>query len=97
MSAQSSNKVSQFIEKKIRNLLLCEVVTGSFLPLYKGEKKITGNTQLVDQIKEESNVNVTLFWQDERILTTLLNEDGTRIEGTTLEKKIADKVLKLSF
>lgn len=67
------------------------------MPLYKGEKKITGNTQLVDQIKEESNVNVTLFWQDERILTTLLNEDGTRIEGTTLEKKIADKVLKLSF
>ena len=59
----------------------------------KGEKELTGNYELIDRIKSQTDVNVTIFWKNVRILTTLLDDDENRIIGTSLSDNIAEKVL----
>lgn len=62
--------------------------------LYKGNNKIQDNFSLVDRIKNNSGIDATLFYQDKRILTTICQENGTRIINTHASKKIVDIVLK---
>ncbi|MCM1308247.1 MAG: methyl-accepting chemotaxis protein [Butyrivibrio sp.] len=62
--------------------------------LYKGTGNVTLRTQdMLDSIKEEKNYDVTIFWGDTRILTTLRDENGERIIGTKADEKVADQVL----
>lgn len=62
--------------------------------LHKGEKDITDDSDVLDQIKEDTKVNVSIFYGDTRILTTLLDKDGNRIIGTKLNKDISEYILK---
>lgn len=62
--------------------------------LYKGEKDITDDSNVLDQIKQDTNVNVSIFYGDTRILTTLLDKNGNRIIGTKLDKEISQYILK---
>ena len=39
--------------------------------LYKGEKNISADTELLDKIKAQTGMEVTLFWQDTRMATTI--------------------------
>ena len=50
--------------------------------LYKGETDITRDYSLLDQFKEDTGLDITLFYQDTRILTTLYNAQGERIVGS---------------
>lgn len=50
--------------------------------LYKGDTDITRNYALLDQFKEDTGLDITLFYQDTRILTTLYNTQGERIVGS---------------
>lgn len=61
--------------------------------LQKGEKELTENYELIDRVKRQTDVNVTIFWGNVRILTTLLDDNGNRIIGTSLPDNIAEKVL----
>ena len=61
--------------------------------LRKGDKDITGDSDVLDQIKQDSNINVSIFYGNTRILTTLHNLDGQRIIGTKLDEEIADDIL----
>lgn len=61
--------------------------------LYKGKEELSKDTKLIDQIKEDTGNNVTIFWGNKRVMTTLLNKAGERIVGTELELKAADKIL----
>lgn len=62
--------------------------------LLKGEKDITDDSVVLDQIKEDTKVNVSIFFGDTRILTTLLDTDGNRIIGTKLDKEISQYILE---
>lgn len=53
--------------------------------LYMGETDMTDNYTLVDRIKENTGSDVSLFWRDTRILTTVTDESGKRIVGSKLE------------
>ncbi len=53
--------------------------------LYMGETDMTGNYVLIDRIKENTGSDVTIFWGDTRILTTVDDESGSRIVGSKLE------------
>ncbi len=64
------------------------------LSLYKGETDITTLHSLVDHIKEQTNMDVTLFYKDTRILTTLINWDGQRIIGTGAPENVTSAVLE---
>lgn len=64
------------------------------LKLYKGETEITNAHQLVDRIKSDTDLEITLFYQDTRILTTLYNKSGARIIGTGAPETVIEDVLK---
>lgn len=62
--------------------------------LYKGEDNVTLDTQdMIDAIKQDKNYDITLFWGDTRVLTTLRNENGERIVGTKADERVSDQVL----
>lgn len=61
--------------------------------LYKGDTNITRDHHLVDQIKSSTGMDVTLFYQDTRILTTITNWSNQRIIGTGAPDIVIDEVL----
>lgn len=63
------------------------------LRLYKGEADITQDCSLIDRIHRDTNLDITVFYQDTRILTTVLNKDGQRIIGTGASETILNDVL----
>lgn len=62
--------------------------------LYKGDTDITGDYRLVDTIKERTGMEVTLFYQDTRILTTIRNWEGQRLVGTRAPEIVVQDVLE---
>ena len=61
---------------------------------YKGGVNLTGDYQLIDTIGERIDMDVTLFYRDTRILTTIKNSDGERIIGTQAPEQILTDVLE---
>jgi methyl-accepting chemotaxis protein len=71
-------------------------------PVYNAAGQIVGvitpgytasRDEIVDKVKQMFGVDVTLFLEDERITTTII-QDGKRVVGTKLDPVIAEKVLK---
>lgn len=61
--------------------------------LYKGDSDLTGDYELIDRIKKDTELDITLFYQDTRILTTITDFTGTRIIGTGAPNIIIQEVL----
>lgn len=64
------------------------------LSLHKGGVDITSDYRLIDGIHERTGTDVTLFYQDTRILTTIKNWDGERIIGTQAPAQVLTDVLR---
>ena len=63
--------------------------------LYKGDTDITYAYEFVDRIKENTALDVTIFYQDTRILSTIYDSaTGQRVVGTGAPGVIQEKVLK---
>lgn len=62
--------------------------------LYKGDINLTTNTSIIDDLNDETGLEVTLFWGDVRKSTTVLNSTGVRALNTVLDDKVYQKVLK---
>jgi methyl-accepting chemotaxis protein len=62
--------------------------------LYKGKMLINDNTEIVDFIKEQNNTLVTIFLNDTRIATNVLDQKGNRAIGTKASDEVVNKVLK---
>lgn len=63
------------------------------LVLKKGDVNITDSTMLYE-IKENSGVDTTIFWEDTRVLTTIENEYGVSAVGTQASADVVETVLK---
>ena len=62
---------------------------------YMGETEMTGEYILADQIKINTGADITIFWNDTRVITTIMDEEGKRAVGTTLDnKEIVENVLQ---
>ncbi len=48
----------------------------------------------IDEIKENTGSEITIFSGDTRLATTLIDENGNRVVGTQMSEKIAKDVLK---
>lgn len=64
------------------------------LHLFKGDEEITREYALIDAVKESCGMDVTVFYQDTRILTTIYNYSKERIVGTGAPGRIIEDVLK---
>lgn len=63
--------------------------------LWKGETlNISKSTQIVDHIKETTGMDVTIFWGDTRILTSIKNSAGDPQIGTKASDNVIQTVLK---
>lgn len=61
--------------------------------LYKGDHDLTSDYSLIDLVSEETNLQITLFYQDTRILTTIRDREGNRIVGSGAPDRVVEDVL----
>ena len=61
--------------------------------VWKGGYNISKSENLLDNIKEESGMDVTFFYENERIMTSAKDSDGNRILGSPAGDVIVEKVL----
>lgn len=61
--------------------------------LYKGDKLINDDNELIDIISKQTESPATIFLRDTRI-TTSIEENGKRVVGTKLSEEVAKVVLK---
>jgi diguanylate cyclase (GGDEF)-like protein len=71
-----------------------ELVEDDSLHLYKGDSDITYSYELLDRIKSETDLELTLFYQDTRILTTICDANNCRIVGTAAPDVVMTDVLQ---
>ncbi len=72
-----------------------DVSVGTDGQIYKGMYAVSGNYDIVDNIKKETGVDVTVFYQDTRIVTSIMSEkDGARLIDTQASDKVVAEVLK---
>lgn len=63
--------------------------------LCKGDKmNISNASSLVDKLKDDTGLDVTIFYGDTRYLTTILDDNGDRQIGTKASDTVIDTVLK---
>ena len=55
---------------------------------------INDNTEIVDFIKGQNNTLVTIFLNDTRVSTNVLDQKGNRAIGTKASDEVINKVLK---
>ena len=77
------------------------LVGDKIVSLYKGEKELTGDHAYLDSVGESCGMNITLFYKDARILTTLKDKDGVRYIGsgvhTSIISEMERKMMPLKF
>lgn len=61
--------------------------------LMKGDLNITDSTMLY-RVKEKSQIDITIFWQDTRILSTVSNRYGVSAVGTKASGDVVEAVLE---
>ena len=61
--------------------------------LEKGDSILSEDYDLIDRIKEETGLEVTLFWGDVRAITTVVDGQGNRAIGTTIESDFVADML----
>lgn len=59
----------------------------------KGDIQVSENYEVIDRLKEETEVDTTFFWADTRVSTTLLKEDGSRNIGTQADEEVIETVI----
>lgn len=60
--------------------------------LYKGEKLVNGDIDIVDRIKRSTNAECTIFLYDTRIATTIM-KDSERMVGTKADEEVVNTVI----
>ncbi len=60
---------------------------------YMGEADLTNDFALADRIKENTGAEITIFYEDTRVVTTIADEEGNRIVGSVLgNEQITDAI-----
>lgn len=62
--------------------------------LTKGSETLSGNFEIIDQLKKQLDVELSLFYGDTRILTTLVDDSGNREINTQLSPDVYEKLKK---
>lgn len=62
--------------------------------LYKGSYDLTNDYSLIDRIKQNTDLDITLFYQDTRVLTTIFDGKGSRIIGSGASSNVMKDVFE---
>lgn len=69
------------------------VIYDDAIEAYKGMNLISDNHTLLDRIKSESGAEISLFFYDTRVLTTITDSEGKRYVGTGAAPAIVTEVM----
>lgn len=61
--------------------------------LFKGEEEITGDFKVIDEFKEVTGAEITIFYKDTRMITTIMDGEGKRLLGSGANTVICRDVL----
>lgn len=98
-----SNSLSEVSETRVENI--CNALAEAYESLYegdwnydgsnftKGEKDLYATYDLLDKVYEEDDVNVTIFYGDTRVMSTVRGEDGERFVNTKAGETVIETVL----
>ena len=67
---------------------------GDEIKLYKGDTLISDKYDFIDGIEKGSKLEISIFYYDTRLMTTLKDADGNRMVRTAASEKIVDEVFK---
>lgn len=62
--------------------------------MMKGKHLLNDDFTIIDSIKEKTGVDVTIFYQDTRMITTIQMDDNVRATGTKANATVVEEVLK---
>ena len=74
--------VAASVNETYTNLYEGDYKKGQSGRVTKGDATISGDTQLIDGLKEKTGFEVSLFFDNMRLITTIQNENGSRVNGT---------------
>lgn len=60
--------------------------------LYKGEYDLSADTGFFDDFKNNTGVDITLFWGNERLATSVVDTSGNRAVHTTITDKLYNTI-----
>lgn len=67
--------------------------SGSGMQMYKGEHLIADSVSIIDSIKDKTGIDITIFYQDTRAVTTVRTSSGVRVTGTKANNTVIEDVL----
>lgn len=70
---------------------------GKDVHMMKGEHLLNGDFEIIDSIKEKTGVDITIFYQDVCVITTIRTNSGERAVGTKANAAVAEDVLKNEY
>ena len=56
--------------------------------LYKGDYNLSADTAFFDEFKSHTNVDITIFWGNERLATSVVDHSGARVIHTTMSDEL---------
>ena len=71
-----------------------DIIGSKEVAVVKGEKVLNNEFEIIDRINEETGYEISVFYQNTRIITTIRDDEGERIIGSTIRKSVLDEVLK---
>ena len=101
---QTESSVYQEVESSLENVaqmtmyLYEETYPGDYAydsaskTLYKGGKKVEGASKFLEHYKECSGTDVTIFYKDVRVITTIKDKNGDPIVGTRINSIVKKEV-----
>lgn len=63
-----------------------------YYSIYKGEHDLTGHHGFIQEIKQDTGIDITFFFGDVRVLTTLPDQNGNSLLGTVAHPRIVKDV-----
>ena len=58
----------------------------------KGITPLTGNYTIIDNIKQETGIDVTIAYNNTRVLTTIKDDTGNRVIGSEVDSRVMDAI-----
>lgn len=58
----------------------------------KGITPLTGNYTIIDNIKQETGIDVTIAYNNTRVLTTIKDDTGNRVIGSEVDSRVMDVI-----
>lgn len=79
------------------NVSVNNLANGTFMfsngKFYKGKKNISDNTDFFDSFSKEVDLQVSVFYGDTRVATSLVDENGNRMVGEQASPEVVEAVI----